>query len=66
MEPFDGQEFVGRLFRKGILAVTGGTGIRIFPPLIIGKQMLVTSLDILEETIREVSCKSRHKGCGRI
>jgi 4-aminobutyrate aminotransferase len=58
-EPLDGKEFVGRLFRKGVLAVTGGTGVRIFPPLIIGKQMLATSLDILEATIREVSQASR-------
>jgi 4-aminobutyrate aminotransferase len=61
-EPLDGKEFVGRLFRKGVLAVTGGTGIRIFPPLIISKQMLATSLDILESTIQEVSRKSRRKG----
>jgi 4-aminobutyrate aminotransferase len=54
-EPLDGKDFVGRLFRKGVLAVTGGAGIRIFPPLVIEKEMLDTSLDILESTIREAS-----------
>jgi 4-aminobutyrate aminotransferase len=53
--PIDGKDFVGRLFRKGILAVTGGAGIRIFPPLVIEKEMLDTSLEILESTIREAS-----------
>jgi 4-aminobutyrate aminotransferase len=54
-EPLDGKDFVGRLFRKGILAVTGGSGIRIFPPLVIEKEMLDTSLEILESTIREAN-----------
>jgi 4-aminobutyrate aminotransferase len=54
-EPVDGKEFVSRLFKKGIIAVTGGYGIRIFPPLTIEKQMLETSLEILEATIKEVN-----------
>jgi 4-aminobutyrate aminotransferase len=58
-EPIDGKDFVGRLFRKGIVAVTGGAGIRIFPPLNIEKEILDTSLEILESTIKEVSKELR-------
>ncbi len=58
-EPIDGKDFVGRLFRKGIVAVTGGAGIRIFPPLNIEKEILDTSLEILESTIKEVKDELR-------
>jgi 4-aminobutyrate aminotransferase-like enzyme len=54
-DPIDLKDFVNRLFTKGIVAVTGGVGIRIFPPLIIQKELLETSLDILESTINEVN-----------
>jgi len=54
-EPISSKEVVGRLFRKGVLAVSGGVGIRIFPPLVISKEILDTSLCILESTIKEVT-----------
>ncbi len=54
-EPIDSKDVVTRLFKKGVLAVSGGLGVRIFPPLIISKDMLDTSLEILEATVKEVS-----------
>jgi len=54
-EPIDGKEFTGRMFRKGVLMVSGGVGVRIFPPLNIPKEMMDSSLDILESTIKEVN-----------
>ena len=59
-EPIDNKDFIGRLFRKGVLAATGGTGIRIFPPLIISRELMDTSLDILESTVAEVN-KEYHR-----
>ena len=58
-EPLNGKDFVGRLFRKGVAAVTGGSGVRVFPPLVIEKEMLDTSLEILESTIVEVERERR-------
>ncbi|MBI4187245.1 MAG: aminotransferase class III-fold pyridoxal phosphate-dependent enzyme [Chloroflexi bacterium] len=54
-EPVDSKDFIGRLFRKGVLAVSGGVGVRIFPPLIISREMMDSSLDILEATVEEVN-----------
>jgi 4-aminobutyrate aminotransferase-like enzyme len=39
--------------------VTGGAGVRIFPPLNIEKEMLDTSLEILESTIEEAKNELR-------
>ena len=54
-EPLNSKDVIGRLFRRGVLAVSGGEGIRIFPPLIISKEMMDTGLEILESTIRELN-----------
>lgn len=54
-EPIDSKEFIGRMFRKGVLMVSGGVGVRIMPPLIIPKEMMDSGLEILESTIKEVN-----------
>jgi len=46
---------VEKMFRKGVLMVSGGMGVRIFPPLIISKEMMDSGLEILESTIKEVN-----------
>ena len=54
-EPIDGKEFIGRMYKRGVLMVSGGVGVRIFPPLIISKETMGSAIDILEETIKEVN-----------
>jgi len=54
-EPIDSKYFVEKMFRKGVLMVSGGMGVRIFPPLIISKEMMNSGLEILESTIKEVN-----------
>jgi len=54
-EPIDAKDFVGKMYRQGVLMVSGGGGVRIFPPLIISKEMMDSGLDILESTVREVN-----------
>ena len=54
-EPIDSKDIVNRLFKKGLLAVSGGYGVRIFPPLVIEKELLDTSVDIFEEVIAEIN-----------
>ncbi len=54
-EPIDSKDFVGRMFRKGVLMVSGGVGVRIFPPLIISKDLMDTGIEILESTIKDVN-----------
>ena len=54
-EPIDSKYFVEKMFRKGVLMVSGGMGVRIFPPLIISKEMMNSGLDIFESTIMEVN-----------
>jgi 4-aminobutyrate aminotransferase len=54
-EPIDSKEFIGRMFRKGVLMVSGGVGVRIFPPLIISKEIMDAGLEILESTIKEIN-----------
>ena len=54
-EPIDSKEIVNRLFRKGLLTVSGGFGVRIFPPLNIEKKLLDTSINIFEEVIDEIN-----------
>jgi len=54
-EPIDSKYFVGKMFEKGVLMVSGGVGVRICPPLIISKEMMDTGLEILESTINEVN-----------
>jgi len=54
-EPIDSKYFVEKMFRKGVLMVSGGMGVRIFPPLIISKEMMDSGLEILESTIKEVN-----------
>lgn len=54
-EPIDSKDFVGRMFRKGVLMVSGGVGVRVFPPLIISKNLMDTGIEILESTIKEVN-----------
>jgi 4-aminobutyrate aminotransferase-like enzyme len=36
------------MFRNGALMVSGGVGVRIFPPLIISKEMMDSGLEIFE------------------
>jgi len=38
--------------------VSGGVGVRIFPPFIISKELMDTGLDILESTIKEIDNES--------
>ena len=54
-EPIDSKYFVEKMFKKGVLMVSGGMGVRIFPPLIISKEMMDSGLEILESTIKEVN-----------
>jgi len=54
-EPIDSKEFIGRMFKKGVLMVSGGVGVRIFPPLIISKEIMDAGLEILESTIKEIN-----------
>jgi len=54
-EPIDSKDFIGRMFKKGVLMVSGGVGVRIFPPLTIPKEMIDSGLEILESTIKEVN-----------
>jgi len=54
-EPIDGKEFIGRMFKKGVLMVSGGVGVRIFPPLIISKEIMDAGMEILESTIKEIN-----------
>ena len=35
--------------------VSGGVGVRIFPPLIISKDLMDTGIEILESTIKDVN-----------
>jgi 4-aminobutyrate aminotransferase len=54
-EPIDSKDIVNRLFKKGLLAVPGGYGVRIFPPLVIENELIDTSVDIFEEVIAEIN-----------
>jgi 4-aminobutyrate aminotransferase len=54
-EPIDSKEFIGRMFKKGVLMVSGGVGVRIFPPLIISKEIMDAGIEILESTIKEIN-----------
>jgi 4-aminobutyrate aminotransferase len=54
-EPIDSKEFIGRMFKKGVLMVSGGVGVRIFPPLIISKELMDAGIEILESTIKEIN-----------
>ncbi|GAJ15127.1 unnamed protein product, partial [marine sediment metagenome] len=54
-EPIDSKDFIARMFRKGVLMVSGGVGVRVFPPLIISKDLMDTGIEILESTIKEVN-----------
>ena len=56
-EPIDGKYFIGKMHKKGVLMVSGGTGVRIFPPLVISQEMQDTGLDILESVIQEVNAE---------
>ena len=56
-EPIDSKDVVNRLFKKGLLAVSGGYGVRIFPPLNIEKKLLEIGLDIFEEVINDLNKK---------
>jgi len=54
-ELIDNKDFINRMFRKGVLMVTGGNAIRIMPPLIISRELIDKALAILEETIKEIN-----------
>jgi 4-aminobutyrate aminotransferase-like enzyme len=41
------------MFKKGILAVTGGFAVRIFPPLVISRELMDSSLDVFEDVMKE-------------
>jgi len=41
------------MFRKGVLAVTGGFAVRIFPPLVISRELMDSSLDIFEGVMKQ-------------
>jgi len=50
------KEFIGRMFRKGVLMVTGGiSSVRIMPPLTIPEELLDKSLEILESVLKEIN-----------
>jgi 4-aminobutyrate aminotransferase len=52
-EPAPGKEFIARMFKKGVLMVTGGFAVRIFPPLVISRELMDSSLDIFEDVVKE-------------
>jgi 4-aminobutyrate aminotransferase len=54
-EPIDSKDIVNRLFKKGLIAVSGGYGVRIFPPLVIEKELLDTGINIFEDVISEIN-----------
>ena len=54
-EPIDSKDIVNRLFKKGLLAVSGGYGVRIFPPLVIENELLDTGINIFEDVIAEIN-----------
>ncbi len=58
-EPIDSKDFIGRMFRKGVLMVSGGVGVRIMPPLIISKEMMDSAIGIFESTVDEVNKECR-------
>jgi 4-aminobutyrate aminotransferase-like enzyme len=54
-EPIDSKDIVNRLFKKGLIAVSGGYGVRIFPHLVIEKELLDTGINIFEDVISEIN-----------
>jgi 4-aminobutyrate aminotransferase len=62
-EPIDTKDFLEKMYKKGVLMVSGGDGVRIFPPLNIPKDLMDTGIGILESTIAEVN--RTYYGSGR-
>ena len=52
-DPAPVKEFIARMFKNGVLAVTGGYAVRIFPPLVISRELMDDSLDIFEGIVKE-------------
>ena len=51
----DVKEFIARMFKKGVLMVSGGiSSVRIFPPLVIPEEFMDTGLEIFESVVREM------------
>jgi len=50
------KEFIAKMFKKGVLMVTGGiSAVRIMPPLVITKELLNTALEIFESVVKEIN-----------
>ena len=52
------EDVVMRCFKKGLAVITAGVStLRIAPPLIISRELVEKSMDIIEESIREVGTR---------
>ena len=53
--PAVGKELIKRMFKRGVLMVSGGiSGVRIFPPLVVPKEFMDTGLELFESVVKEI------------
>jgi len=53
--PDAAKELIGKMFKSGVVMVTGGvSSVRIAPPLVIPKELMDTGLETFERIVREI------------
>ncbi len=53
--PDAAKDMIGRMFKSGVVMVTGGvSSVRIIPPLVIPKELMDTGLEIFQSVVKQI------------